>query len=135
VILDAGRFVALVRMSEVAIHNSPGNAGNPEIADNAGNGKRQTPSGFLSPPKSVRHFFYQSPITNHRISHAGGIRTHDFLNWDAKNLRGPVPILGFSKALLLGFSSFQIFMIDCESKSSITSTASGMQLLSAARSS
>jgi hypothetical protein len=34
---------------------SPGNAGNAEIADN---GKRQTPSGFLSTIKSVRYFFY-----------------------------------------------------------------------------
>jgi hypothetical protein len=48
---------------------SPGNAENAEIAASAGNGKRQTPNAFLSPPTNGTLFDvlitdYRLPITD-----------------------------------------------------------------------
>jgi hypothetical protein len=73
VILDAGRFVALVRMSEVAIHNSPGNAGNPEIAENAGNGKRQTPNAKRIPVSTKERSLFLLLITSHGFLRVPGV--------------------------------------------------------------
>jgi hypothetical protein len=44
---------------------SPGNAGNADIAASAGNGKRQTPNAFLSPPTSGTLF--DVLITDYRL--------------------------------------------------------------------
>jgi hypothetical protein len=55
----------LTRFRAAITDDSPGNAGNAEIADNAGNGKRQTLNAKRIPVSTKERSLFLLLITNH----------------------------------------------------------------------